>query len=225
MSSVGRLYARRFLVGRIGLFLVPICGILSLAVARGDESSGSDKIVRVEEDWVLEVRHPDPDTNAPQVTCVFAPTADVDFGYAEFAVNHHTYPSYVPGGLQLVVWSGGQPIVINNDPDGGVLSQPNETVTWTQSLSLSDEGILTFGVKNGTSQTWGAFGNDGRLSLRTVAPLSDLSGYSTDVSVRNSGIGFASNRVEVLKITAVRRYTADGSMITDPNVYTVFQHE
>jgi hypothetical protein len=191
-----------------------------LSAADGD----SPQIVRVEEDWALVVGTPDPDTNAPQVVCVFAPTADVDYGYAEFDVNHHSQPTYVPGGLQLQVWSNGRPIVVNNDPDGGVIATPSEQVTWTQSMTL-DNGVLTFAVTGGQSNTWGTFGNDGRLQLRTAAALTDLNGYDTAVSVTNSGIGYASNRVSVLKITAVRRYTADGRVLTDDAPHVVFQHD
>lgn len=190
---------------------------------QGEEADAS-KIVRIEEDWQLVVDIPDPDTNAPQVTCVFAPTADVDFGYAEFDVNHHSQPAYVPGGLQLQVWSGGQPIIVNNDPDGGVISSPSESVSWTQSMALAD-GVLTFAVSNGQSRTWGTFGNDGRLQIRAGATLGDLSGYDTSVSVANSGIGYASNRVRSLKITAVRRYLADGRVLIDDTPHVVFEHD
>lgn len=182
------------------------------------------QIVRVEEDWELELLNPDPDTNAPQVSAVIAPTADVDWAYAEFDINHHSIPAYRAGGLQLQVWSGGQPIVVNNDPDGGVLRQPNERIRWTQSMALTD-GVLTFSVTDGDSQTWGAFGRDGRLAIRTSAPLTNLNGYDTAISVRNSGVGFASNRVEVLRITAVRRYAADGRVIVDDEPHVVFQRQ
>jgi hypothetical protein len=223
MSNVGGWSARRIQFGM--LFLSGACGLLPDAVLRGDESAGTPRVIRVEEDWTLEVRVPDPDTNAPQVTCVFAPTADVDYAYAEFAVNHHSNPTYIPGGLQLMVWSGGQVIVVNNDPEVDVLSQPNETIAWTQSMSLDDEGVLTFAIKNGSSQTWNAFGNDDRLSIRTVGDISNLNGYDTNVSVKNSGVGFASNRVNVLKITAVRYFTDDGQVFEDSSVHTVFEHE
>ena len=224
MFDVGRARSRR-LFCRGGFLLIAVCGLAMPLGSSAQEAGETPTIVRVEEDWVLEVRVPDPDSNAPQISCVFAPTADVDFGYAEFAINHHSHPSYVPGGLQLLVWCGGEPIVVNNDPDGGVLSQPNETITWTQSLAFGEDGVLTFGVSDGDSQTWGAFGNDGRLQIRTAAQLANLNGYSADVSRANSGIGFASNRVKVLKITAVRRYASDGRVFEDSDDRVVFQHE
>ena len=224
MCDVGRVHARRWLGGG-GFLLIAVCGLARMPVASADEAGDAPTIVRVEEDWVLEVRVPDPDSNAPQVTCVFAPTGDVEFGYAEFAINHHSQPAYIAGGLQLMVWCGGEPIVVNNDPDGGILSQPNETISWTQSLSFGDDGILTFGVGGGQSQTWGAFGNDGRLQIRTAAQLANLNGYSPDVSVANSGVGFASNRVNLLKITAVRRYASDGRVFEESDDRVVFQHE
>lgn len=178
-----------------------------------DDPGSAPRIVRVEEDWELQVATPDPNNDAPQVSVVFAPTADVDWAYAEFDINHHSHPDFIAGGLQLQVWSGGRPIVVNNDPDGGVISQPQERVRWTQSMNL-DDGVLTFAITGGTSTTWGAFGGDGKLSIRTAAPLADLNGYDTAVSLKNSGVGFAANRVQSLKIVAVRRYTADGTVLT-----------
>jgi hypothetical protein len=224
MCIIGRT-AARLVRRREWFWFVAVSGLAFLPVAAAQEAGDPPTIVRVEEDWRLEVRVPDPDANAPQISSVFAPTADVDFGYAEFAINHHSHPDYIPGGLQLLVWCGGEPIVVNNDPDGGILNQPNETITWTQSLAFGDDGVLTFGVGNGQSQTWGAFGNDGRLQIRTVAQLANLNGYSTDVSVANSGVGFASNRVTVLKITAVRRYASDGRVFEDSEDRVVFEHQ
>src|SRR5689334_11663414 len=86
------------------------------ATLSADEESGP-RVVRVEEDWELRVATPDPDNDAPQISVVFAPTADVDWAYAEFDVNHHSHPEFIAGGLQLQVWSGGKVIVVNNDPD------------------------------------------------------------------------------------------------------------
>src|SRR5262245_10238639 len=98
MFDVGRALTRRLLCGG-GILLIAGCVLATLPVASAQETGDPPTIVRVEEDWLLEVRVPDPDSNAPQVTVVFAPTADLDFGYAEFAVNHHSHPDYIPGGL------------------------------------------------------------------------------------------------------------------------------
>ena len=110
MSNVVRGNARRLFIGA-SVWIVGFVAFEPREAVFGDEPAEPPKIVRVEEDWVLEVGIPDADNTAPQITCVFAPTADVDFAYAEFAVNHHSLPSFVPGGLQLLVWSGGTPIV------------------------------------------------------------------------------------------------------------------
>lgn len=195
-----------------------------IAPVGADDAGSAPRIVRVEEDWELQVATPDPSNDAPQVSVVFAPTADVDWAYAEFDINHHSHPDFIPGGLQLQVWSGGRPIVVNNDPDGGVISQPQEKICWTQSMTL-DDGVLTFAIIGGTSATWGNFGTDGKLSIRTAAPLSDLNGYDTAVSLRNSGIGFAANRVQSMKIVAVRRYTSDGQVLTSGEDRICYQQE
>lgn len=207
------------------LRLLSTVGIVAAATTTSPAPADDDAtIVRVEEDWRLVVSVPDADTNAPQISSVLAPTADVDAGYAEFDLNHHSQPAYRPGGMQLQVWSGDRPIVVNNDPDGGMFQSQNETVTWTQTMAL-DDGELTFGVVNGVSTTWGAFGGNQRLQIRVAAALSSLNGYDTAVSTANSGIGYASNRVQILQITAVRRYTSDGRVIEDKSSRNVFVHE
>jgi len=197
---------------------------IAITPVAADDTGGAPRIVRVEEDWELQVATPDPSNDAPQISVVIAPTADVDWAYAEFDINHHSHPNFIAGGLQLQVWSGGHPIVANNDPDGGVISQPQEKIRWTQGMKL-DDGVLTFAITGGTSTTWGAFGGDGKLSIRTAAPLTDLNGYDTGVSLKNSGVGFAANRVQSLKITAVRRYTADGQVLTSEEARICYQRE
>src|SRR5689334_7081906 len=217
--SVRARRARHFMRAALGVGVFCVGAILSAG-----ETGGGASVVRVEEDWRLEVVTPDPGTNAPQISCVFAPTADIDFGYAEFDINHHSLPRYRPGGMQLQVWSNNQPIVVNNDPDGGIFSNPEETVTWTQSLAF-DDGVLTFAIRDGQSDTWGRFGHDNRLKIATSAPIDNLNGYDTAVSKSNSGIGFASNRVRVLKITAVRRYYSDGTVSEDATPHVDFPHD
>lgn len=217
------MYARcRTPSARLVLGLLSIATLVAASAAADDPADS--RIVRVEEDWELVVATPDPSNDAPQVSVVFAPTADVDWAYAEFDINHHSHPDFIAGGLQLQVWSGGRPIVVNNDPDGGVISQPSERICWTQGMKLED-GVLTFAITGGTSTTWGAFGGDGKLSIRCAAPLADLGGYDTAVSLRNSGVGFAANRVQSLKITAVRRYTAAGQVITSSEDRICYEHD
>ena len=170
--------------------------------------------MRIEEDWVLVVGEPDPDLDAPQVSVGMSPLADFDSAYVVFNINHRSQPTYVPGGLQLQVWNNSVPLLSDDDPDDEVMSQAGETVTWTQQMTLSN-GTFTVAIVNGNSQTWGTFGGDGRLLASLAASFGNLNAYSPNVSVSNSGVSFAPNRVQSLTLNCVRYYTSDGQVIQD----------
>lgn len=167
-------------------------------------------VTRVEEDWQLIVNQPDQQLNGPQVTCIISP-ATVDLAYCAFDINYGTQPNYSAGGLQMHLWNPDQPIVVSTLPVTGIMQQTNETVTWTQTMSLS-QGTLSFAVKNGQSATWGSFDNSGNPLLATTT-ATNLNNYDSNVSLTNSGVCFASNLVTSLTLTAVRWYAADGTLI------------
>ncbi len=187
-------------------------------------TEGSPTAVAVEEDWELVVGEPDPDTLAPQATVVISPIGNPDSVYVALDVNHHSQFEFSNGGLQLQLWSNNQPLQTANSHATGRLQTHNETITWTQRMSV-DSGNLTFSAVNGHSDTWGSFGGAGELSITVGTTLNDLSGYSTDVSVKNSGIGFASNRVKSLTLKKVRRIDAAGNVTEDSTDHVVFQRD
>ena len=168
-------------------------------------------VARVEEDWELVVNDPDTNDNSPQVTCVIAPLT-VDSGYLAVDVNFHSQPEYSAGGVQMHVWSPNTPMLVADSGLTAALGTQNETITWTTKMSVA-QNDLTFEVVNGNSTTWGAFGNDGKLQLSVGALLASLDGYSSNVSLDNSGVPYASNRVTSLTLKAVRWYSASGVLL------------
>ena len=180
-------------------------------------------VARVEEDWELVVSVPDSNDNSPQITCVISPSVLTN-GYAALDVNFYSQPDYSPGGIQLHVWSPSTPMLVSNSTVTGMLQNQNETITWTTRMSLNNN-VLTFSVVNGKSATWGGFGGEGKLNLSVGAVLSDLSTYDPNVSLKNSGVPYASNRVTSLKLKAVRWYSASGALLqqnTTPQAITLY---
>jgi hypothetical protein len=178
---------------------------------------GLPPAVRIEEDWELVVNQPDIGDNGPQVTCAISPSS-MDAVYAAFDVNYCTQPAYSPGGLQLHTWDPFDPIVTQDFPATTMLATPDETITWTMRMRVS-EGWLKFKIVNGQSETWGAFASPRSIAIPTQ--LTSLDSYSPGVSVAASGVSFASNLVVSLKLKAVRWYDASGNLIqqvTDPQV-------
>jgi hypothetical protein len=183
--------------------------------------ANSDDVVKVEEDWEMVVTDPDPTTNAPQVTCVTSPVGHVDGLYVAFDLNHHSLTDYYSGGLQLQLWNNDVPIANDYPSMYQMLSNDNETVTWTQRMKVN-EGLLKFEVVNGVSASWGAFGGS-NLAVFVPSSMSDLNQYSPDVSVANSGVGFAGNRVQSLTLKRVRLYKRNGQ-VEQRDVNAVVHH-
>jgi len=182
------------------------------------------EIVRVEEDWELVVSEPDPDNNAPQVTCVMSPAATTDSLHMALEINHKTMPDYEPGGVQLQVWNGETPVTSKNSPIQGVLQSAAETVRWTTKMSLAD-GLLTFEITDGSSTSWGAFGGQGYLKASVPTSATSLLTYSPESSRSKSGVGFAANRVETLVIKEVRYYSSLGLVHKDTTQRVVSSNE
>ena len=182
------------------------------------------QIVRVEEDWELVVGTPDPNSDGPQVACVISPLGDVNSVHAALELNHQSLPEFVPGGIQLQVWNDETPENSRKFPNGAVMALPGETIRWTQSMELED-GTLTFEVIDGTSSTWGSFGGQGYLKASGPATLANLNGYDPEVSVKNSGIAYAANRVQSLVLRKVRLITATGEVLEDDTARPVHQQQ
>jgi hypothetical protein len=86
-----------------------------------------------------------------------------------------------------------------------------------------EEGILTFEVVGGSSTTWGSFGGQGYLKSRLYTARENLNEYNPEVSVANSRVGYAANRVQSLILRRVRAFAADGQVIEDNTPKIVHQ--
>jgi type V secretory pathway adhesin AidA len=168
----------------------------------------SPRVVSVEEHWELRLSEPDPDRSAPQITMVMSPTGNVDSLHFLFTLNHNTVPDYAPGGVQVQVWDGAQFVQSQSAHNGTALWRSEEVVTWTQKISLQD-GHAAFQVCDGDSQTWGKFGGD-ELSLSATSSLTGLNSYRPSVSLSESQVGYAQNRVGSLTLTKLIWVTDDG---------------
>jgi len=169
----------------------------------------SPKVVQVEEQWELTIGVPDTGRSAPQATMVMSPTGNLDSTYFLFTLNCRNLPSYQPGGVQVQRWEGNS---VANSGTGSIvepLSQSEDTVTWTQRVTLHD-GNITFEVVDGSCGSWGHFGNDGSLKLVSETSLQSLNAYKPAISLTESQIGYADNRVRSLTLKKIVWQTDDG---------------
>jgi hypothetical protein len=203
------------------LATAPLAYLIPVVVLAVDEPS----ITRVEEDWQVEMATPNASEFAPQITTVISPRSDLDHSYAVFELNHATQPGFEAGGLQMQCWYGDSFIHSSRHMQAVSLDTPNEVITFTMAMSLSDRW-LKFEIENGSSPTWGAFGKglNGNLKQWWYSSLENLNQYNPQNSVDNSRVGFASYRVKKLQLKTVRYYSGDTLVRTDDTPKVVWEY-
>jgi hypothetical protein len=207
------------------IFSTAVLAVLMLdathAVVRAQSHTEAD---RVEEDWELVVAAPDFVAVGPQITTSMCPLSDFALAsFVAFDLNYREYPSFVPGGMQLQVWSGMQ--LLNTSSQGSTqLSTTNETITWTQRMSVAN-GVITYDIVYGDSTSWGKFGQgEGQLGVTYPTTLISLVGYSPAASVAHSGVSWQSDHVTSMKLVRVRYYAAGVLLTTDTTPRTIDLH-
>lgn len=181
---------------------------LSLIFFLCSSAAAQSNIVQIEEHWELAIGEPDPQLSAPQATMVMSPNGNLDGQYFLFTVNHRNSPEYEPGGLQLLLWDS-DAVVDTESNTAGPLDQASDVVQWVERLKVED-GHLSFEVLDGSSSTWGSFGGDGSLALSTPTSLENLNGYRPAISIGESQVGYAGNRVQRLLLKKLVWTTDDG---------------
>jgi hypothetical protein len=175
---------------------------------------------RIEEDWELVVASPDSSLVGPQITMTMKPSSDDSSPVMIFNLNYREQPSFSPGGLQVQVWNGSN-LVATSSQGSNSFQTSNETVTWTQRMSLSGSS-LSDKIVSGNSTTWGAFGQgDGDLAANAPTTLTSLGGYDPATSIAKSRPGFQSNRVTSMTLRRVRYYAGETLLSTDSTTRSV----
>lgn len=169
----------------------------------------SPKILQIEEHWELRVGEPDAERSSPQAAMVMSPYEDLGGVFYVFTLNHRILPNYSPGGMQVQLWDGESAVDTADGSADGAMDQTNDVVSWVQRLKI-DNGTLSFEVVDGSSLSWGAFGNDGSLKITTPTSLDSLNGYRPAISLTESQVGYAGNRVQSLVLTKLVWQTDDG---------------
>ena len=186
-----------------------LCGFLaalltlSLSSARAETPTN---VTGVEEDWELVVGEPSVDDTSPQIISFISPTNRIDAEAAVLELNHSTQPDYLDGGVQFQRWFGDFERIYRAPHTQHRLAIPDEKINYTMTMKIAN-GLLQFGVRNGTSQTWGTFGGTSEQWNSSVASqYANLDGYSPEISATNSRVGYAANRVQKFSLKEVRYY-------------------
>lgn len=183
-------------------------GLTTLLLLTGQNVSAVD-VILIEEHWELNVGGPDEARSAPQVTMTMSPSGDVENDFFIFTLNHWSYPDYAAGGVQVQRWHSEECYAFAQGENRSLLGTDQEVITWKQRISLVD-GHLKFEVFDGSSQSWGQFGQGNQLSLTHPTALTRLNAYRPQVSIEQSGISYAGNRVSSLVLKKLEWRTIDG---------------
>jgi hypothetical protein len=178
-----------------------VAGILAFTLICFNATStwGQGNVVHIEEHWELQVAQPDDAVSAPQTTMVMSPTGDLADVHFLFILNHVNAPGFEAGGLQAQYWDGDNLVQDAVASEIGALDNTGEVIRWVQTLTIAD-GNLNFSVSNGSSETWGQFG-DGDLSFSVPTSLTKLNSYVPGLSLGESQVSYAENRVTSLVLT------------------------
>jgi hypothetical protein len=186
---------------------------LFVLLAATQRASGQN-VIRVEEDWELQIGEPDLNSTGPQVLTTMSPNPDLLGTYFTLEINHRSAPTFSGGGISIHRWFGEARYASYDRVDRTTMQTSNEVVTWTQAL-YRENGRVYFNVINGVSSTWGPFGYSNLMRLDNTWSSDNINGYTPAVSVAESGAPYAANRVRLLKIKAIRMTFSDASVVTD----------
>ena len=180
-------------------------------------------VTRVEEDWELVIGEPNVDDTSPQIITLISPINRIDAECAVLELNHSTQPDYLDGGVQFQRWFGDFERIWRAPYTQNRLAIPGEKINYTMTMKI-ESGLLQFGVRNGTSQTWGAFGGESeQWNSSVVSQYANLDGYSSAISTKYSRIGYAANRVQKFSLKEVRYYQIDVLILKDTSEKIVYQ--
>ena len=126
--------------------------------------------------------------------------------------------------MQLQRWWGCENFADVVAPgNSGVLQTQGEVISFTMSMEVQ-ASTLTFGISNGSSQTWGSFGDGQSMTLSVQFDGNNLNSYDSSQSLSNSYVGAGSNRVQQVIRTAVRYYSNGVLTNTDTTQQVLWQY-
>ena len=182
----------------------------------------SANVLRVEEDWYVKIGTPAPEEDSPQITTVLTPGSFAG-SHAVFDMNCATQPNFESGGVQLQLWRNGGINQSRSNTNWDSLHIVDEEIHFTSAMSIQNDNLV-FEVINGTSESWGSFGN-GELKVQFPTWRNHLNEYSRDDSISNAGIGFASHRVRCLALQRVRYYSQNDLLLEDSTSHVIHQYD
>lgn len=169
--------------------------------------------VRIEEDWTLALNEPDSRTHSPQITFYLTPHANQEQTYFQFQLNHAADAEFSGGGFRVDAFQQNESTDRATSLTRAALNVSDDVINWTFVMAVQDQELL-FAVKNGQSQSWGAFGGPEYLLRMPANGIENLAHYTPRRSVADVDLGFGRNRIKYLRLERVRAYRKDGTIVS-----------
>lgn len=221
-TTITRRDAFRRMLGMAGAAPLALSGLGVVPSVLGEDFA-TGNTVRIEEDWYLKIGAPEPEADSPQISTVLAPSWTLWGKFAVFDMNCATQPGFSSGGVQLQLWQDDEIVQSRSNTNWDSLHMVNEEIRYTSAMSIVD-GNLVFEILNGSSETWGSFGN-GELKIATPTWRSHINWYDPTFTTWNSRIGFASHRVRRFVMERVRYIKSNGTEILDDVPRVLHQYD
>lgn len=171
------------------------------------------KVFKIEEDWEMNIHHPDPAICSPQVTFFTSPSTENAGDYFQLQMNYHCDEWFDGGGFHVAAVDGGATVDEARSPTNAPFTLSTDRVRWT-SVMASIDGKLLFAVKDGHAHQWGNFGGPDYLVRVECDDHPDLSHYHHSQSLASVDVGFGGNRVSSITLKQVRLFYTDGTVST-----------
>ena len=97
-----------------------VLAMLALGLLAGGASCTRPRPDQIQEDWQVVIGVPDPAGAGPQISTAMSPVTDGSTPSFVFDLNYQDSPSFIPGGMQVQVWSGDTDAELVHERDGPV---------------------------------------------------------------------------------------------------------
>jgi hypothetical protein len=167
----------------------------------------STTTTRIEQDWEIVVKDPDPSSFSPQVALWLKPDPQIDYGML-VTFNYQDTPAYAGGGIHIQAWDG-ETLLGAKSYKTGFCPGKGEKIPVTAFVEVK-AGKFSCGVSGGTSASFGDLSKAGLSVTGVPTTLTRLSAYQTQDSIDNTLFLVGPARLSSINILAVRGYDANG---------------
>lgn len=181
-------------------------------------------VVAVEEHWKVRVKYPDPLTGLPEFLFVLTPDGRFDRSHMVFAMNHHLYPSFDKGGVQLLAYTGERLEASQSQLSGRLLWETDDDIEVHFRMSIHNEA-LTYKVLKLKGKSWGELKENGLCKASVPTKLTCFDNYDAAKTHLFTGCANGVHTLEKVEVVKVRYEFSDGKQIDVDEFRTKIEYQ